>query len=432
MPESLPLVFYNVWQIIQAWWWLVLPFLFIRPFLFLWLWWRNDVWLSKVRWVLLEIKLPKETMKPIKAMEYVMAGFHGIYDPPDFRQRWIDGQFPLWLSLEIVSLGGNVHFFIRTPAKARNQIESAIYSQFPESEITEARDYVDGIPHNIPTEEWDLWGRDIRLWKTDVYPIRTYMKFEEAREIKEEKRVDPLAAFLEGLVRLRPNEQFWFQILICPFMGELDWQQRGEALINKIAKRPEKTGPKPMIQEAAEILVTGKPAGAEVREERKSMPEMELTYEEKERSKGITDKIMKAPFETSIRMMYLAKRDVFSPASGGVQAAYGFLRALSTLNLNSFAPWGRTRTRIMFLLVKRRTFLRKRRIFRMYKKREPAPGPRWWWRMPYRGPIWGTYVLNVEEMATLFHFPSKIVAPAPQIPRVEVKKREAPPELFTE
>ncbi len=34
--------------------------------------------------------------------------------------------------------------------------------------------------------------------------------------------------------------------------------------------------------------------------------------------------------------------------------------------------------------------------------------------------------LNIEELATLFHFPSKIVAPTHLVPRVEAKKGEAP------
>lgn len=433
MPESLFVFLNPVWQIFKIWWWLLLPFLLFGPFSTFWLWWRNTVWLSKIRWILLEIKLPKETLKPIKAMEYVMAGFHAIYDPPDWRQKWIDGQYPLWLSLEIVSLGGAVHFFIRTPHICRNQVESNIYAQYPEAEITEARDYVNDIPHDIPNADWEMWGRDIRLWETDVYPIKTYLKFEEAREVKEEKRVDPLAAFLEGLTKLRPNEQLWLQILINPFMGELNWKQRGQALINKIALRPDKKAQRPIIQEAAEVLILGQPTGGEIKEERMSLPEMQLTFEEKERIKAITEKIAKPPFETSMRMIYFAKRDIFFPASA-VQAGYGLFRSLSNLNSNSFAPWGQTRTRITLFLIKRRTYLRKRRMFRFYKNRDPAPGYRWWRKVPgnFKPGKKGIYVLNIEELATLFHIPSRIVAPAPTVPRVEVKKAEPPPELPSE
>ena len=41
----------------------------------------------------------------------------------------------------------------------------------------------------------------------------------------------------------------------------------------------------------------------------------------------------------------------------------------------------------------------------------------------------GSFVLNTEELASLYHFPSKMAAPAPTIPRVVTRKREAPPGL---
>lgn len=73
-------------------------------------------------------------------------------------------------------------------------------------------------------------------------------------------------------------------------------------------------------------------------------------------------------------------------------------------------------------------------MFRFYKNRDPAPGYRWWRKyikdiQPHKK---GIYVLNVEELATLFHFPSKIVAPAPRVSRVDAKRGESPPGLPTE
>ena len=44
----------------------------------------------------------------------------------------------------------------------------------------------------------------------------------------------------------------------------------------------------------------------------------------------------------------------------------------------------------------------------------------------------GTFVLNTEELATMFHFPGKQYASAPFIKRIEAKTGEAPPGLPTE
>ena len=42
------------------------------------------------------------------------------------------------------------------------------------------------------------------------------------------------------------------------------------------------------------------------------------------------------------------------------------------------------------------------------------------------------FVLNTAEMASMFHFPSRAVAPAPSVPRIEMKRGEAPPGLPVE
>ena len=40
-----------------------------------------------------------------------------------------------------------------------------------------------------------------------------------------------------------------------------------------------------------------------------------------------------------------------------------------------------------------------------------------------------TYILNTEELATLYHFPGEAVAPAAGLPRIPAKKGVAPPGL---
>jgi hypothetical protein len=47
-----------------------------------------------------------------------------------------------------------------------------------------------------------------------------------------------------------------------------------------------------------------------------------------------------------------------------------------------------------------------------------------------KGPgIRGTIVLNIEELATIYHFPAKITALAPAVKPVEAKKGGPPPSL---
>lgn len=88
--QSIFPVFSYFWQLIKAWGWLILPFIFWKPFIYFWLWWRNENWLDTVyKPILLEIKIPKEVLKPIRAMESVMDSIQGsMIQPPDW---WKDG-----------------------------------------------------------------------------------------------------------------------------------------------------------------------------------------------------------------------------------------------------------------------------------------------------------------------------------------------------
>src|SRR3989344_7257121 len=119
------------WQIISAWWWAILPFLLWKRFLFFWKWWRIERWLNRTyQAVLLEIKIPKEVVKPVRAMENVFSGiWQACWEPPNPIEEWWEGQVQLGLAFEIVSIGGDIHFFVRCHKNYKDPVESNIYSQ---------------------------------------------------------------------------------------------------------------------------------------------------------------------------------------------------------------------------------------------------------------------------------------------------------------
>ena len=71
-----------------------------------------------------------------------------------------------------------------------------------------------------------------------------------------------------------------------------------------------------------------------------------------------------------------------------------------------------------WFLDKRRLFTRKRRMFRNYVHRDPPYYP----DLPR-----GMYLLNTEELATIFHIPSEMTVTSTAVQRVETKKGQAPP-----
>jgi len=409
----------QAWEVFKNWGWLPLPFILIRPLLFLYQFFIRARWDSKVEKIVMEIKLPKEVAKPIKAMEYVFAGLHGIHDVPNFRERWLEGQFQLAISFEIAGIDGEPHFYIRIPAVLKNHITSTIYAQYPEAELSQVEDYTLNVPQDIPKRGWDLWGCDFNLVKKSAYPINTYPRFEVETESKEERKVDPLSNLLEGMTTLRPGEQLWVQIVARPVIDEIPWVKEGRAVADKIARRPEKPKTRPIIQEAAEIVLFGPTPSAPVEKEI-IPPEMKLTPGERDVIKAVEEKIGKWGFLTNIRFVYLAKDEVFFKPN--IRIPMGFFKAVSTQNLNGLRPIKETITKIQWIMRKRRLYLRQRKLFRAYKKRWPPFFPR----------AGGTFILNTEELATLFHFPGRMVAPAPAISRVEAKKGGPPSGLPVE
>lgn len=431
--EQVSPFFYILWGILLNWGWIIIPTLLYRPFLFLWLWWRREFFWNAQKWILLEIKAPKEVLRPIKAMDQVFSSLWGnLYDPSDWWEKWIDGKELLKYSFEIASIGGETHFYIRLPQSNRNSVESSIYSQYPDAEISVVDDYVKYVPQDIPNKEWDLWGCDYKLLKDDVYPVKTYARFFEEKPDTsvEEKRIDPLSTLLEGLSRLQSGEQLWIQLTAIPVSnGENNYVTRGKAIIDKLARRPAKAERKHMLFEAAEMVITGQPAGAgPVEKESIIPPEMKLTPGEKDILAGVESKIGQYAFQCNMRFVYLGRRDVFFKPQ--IRTPFGHFTQFSTSNLNGFKPHGQPLiTKVpkswfvpWNLLIPRRLYIRKRKLFRNYAKRLP----------PFFPKPGGTFVLNTEELATLFHFPGRMVAPAPFVPRVESKRGEAPPGLPVE
>ena len=420
-------------QFVKSWWWVPLPFILWKPFLFLYLWWRVDGWLDKQKKVILEIKVPKEMLKPVRAMEQVLSSIHGIvFHPPDWWERWVDGQVQTSLSFDIVSIAGEIHFYIRVYKQYRDGVESSIYSQYPEAEITEVDDYTKYVPQNIPNKEWNLWATDYKLLKDDHLPIKTYTQFETEMEREEEKRVDPISTLAEALSKIGPDTQFWVQILASPTAVDKTtsfskWLDDGDKLRDKLARREEEGGNQsPIIQEVSKILITGKTSEPEKKERELIPPEMKLTPGEREVLGALEKKMSKPCFNTTIRFIWMGRREVWFKSN--FRLGFSFFNDFMTLNLNGLVPLGKTITKIhkhwflpVNLLVPRRTYLRCRKILRNYKERLSPFYPR-------QG---GTFILNSEELASIYHFPSQAVAPAPGVSRVEAKKG-IPPELPVE
>jgi len=357
---------------------------------------------------LLEVRVPQNVDKSPLAMEIVLTALHQTTGESTFWDRLMLGKIRAHFSLEIISLEGNVKFMIYTPFSKRKYIETQLYSQYPSAEIHEVSDYITHIPYAKRDSNWTLFGTEFTLIKSDPYPIKTYVDYETNKDIFEEKKVDPITPLLEWLGSLGQGEQAWFQILVRANKGTKDpttywvkdWKGEAKAEVDRIIEDSKKR-----------LEAPSEEAGY------KSFPY--LTEGERNTMKAIERSVGKLGFDCGVRVVYLAKKDNFNPSNIG--ALFGTVKQYNSNELNGFKPVHYTDFDYPWQDYKKyRLSQMKWKLFDAYRRRS-------WFLPPYeRKP----FVLNTEELATMYHFPGK-VATTPTFERIESKKAEPPRNLPT-
>jgi len=356
--------------------------------------------------ILLEIKIPKETMKSPLAMEIFFTSLYQT-GSATFMELFWKGKVRPWFSLELVSLGGQVKFFIWAPKKFRNLIEAQIYAQYPNVEISLAEDYMawahaDHV--NLP-----MWATYFKFTKESIYPIKTYVDYGLDKDPKEEFKIDPMTSVLEYLGSLRKGEQTWIQIIIqahrkinfnndAVLFKKGDWKEEVRHEIEKIRKES----------------VIEKPGS-----EYPGMPNP--TKGQQNTIAALERSVSKWPFEVAIRGLYIAQKEAFNPIS--ITGLIGTFRQYSSNDdVNGFKlgwftdfdyPW--------------QDF---RRIRRTQDEKEmlEAFKMRSFFQPPFKNFQQTPIIMNTEELATIYHFPGSVAA-TPTFERIPSKRSQAPANL---
>jgi len=389
---------YDVLRIVGKAWFLWLP---LSLLLILW-----DVWVIYVRtrynsyqrWVMLEIKLPQEIAKSPRAIEVVFNSLHNTRKGNLIEQFW-EGFLSAWYSFEIAGINGEVHFFVYTSRFFQNLIESQIYAQYPNVEIVEVDDYTKFTTDALPGEKWNVWGAEYSLTKEDSYPIRTYIDMKLEDITKEEEKADPLSSLMEFFGSLRQGEQVWLQIIIQGAGN--DWRKDGEKLLEKLLGKKKFETPKEMEKSKMFFLSPG----------------------ESETVKAIERNISKIGFQTGIRFVYLARRDVYTAAT--FASFLGIMKQFNSLNLNGFVP--SYSTSVDYFFTNRREFRRQKNLIDYFRKRTMFYPPYGSFLRKHESPLGRPkpFILNSEELATIFHFPGR-TAETPTLKRLEAQKGGPP------
>ncbi len=415
--------FLAMWIIIRSGGWVLL----------LWfIWWAGrlayleyiqDRFWKKKQWMLMQITIPRVSEQTCKAVENIFSTFAGIHNGPSWTETWVDGFVQPTISLEIASIDGQVAFYIWCERRFEALAKSAIYAQYPDTDITEVENYAKNVPQSFPDDEWDLWGTEMIPVMPDPYPIKTYPDFEDkvSGELK-----DPIAGVLENMSHLGPGEQAWFQINIKP-TDQKEFRKRAEKEINKVKGIKEKVPesifsnifkfPFQVLNDFFKVLLGGEifPASEEKKEEKKDLfPKLAaLSPGEKNILEALERKNSKIGFDSKIRYIYIGRKEVFKKPRA-VHAFIGAIKQMNTFDMQALKPESKATgvSSTILWFKEARNNIRKTRLVTRYAKRSGDGVDR--------------YFLSSEELATLWHFPILLQVKAPQLQRTEAKKTDAP------
>lgn len=352
--------------------------------------------------VLIEVKIPKEIAKSPRAMELLLEVFYQTYEG-ELIDKYIKGSIRGWFSLELVSLGGKIHFYLNIPKFFRNIVETRIYSQYPEAEVIEIEDYTKNVTFGQPNSPWGIMCFEYGLSEPDAYPIKTYVDYELDRDPKEEFKIDPMTPLLEAISMIKPTEQIWIQILIMGakkrFIQEkkgkkkkVDWKASGKDLVDDLMSRNKEV------------------------KDMSAWVKMNLTNTERDVLASIQRNLSKPAFDTGIRAIYASTTGFRPEVFVGFNSAF---KQYGAEGLNSFKPSHLTG----FPNPWQDPFgwrVKKRKInyFQYFCNRSFFYPP------ASRKPIG----LTTEELATIYHFPGQ-VATTPSLERIQSKRGEPPANL---
>ena len=358
-------------------WYVWMPIVAVLMFL-TWRNYRKIEDFTPVESVLLILEIPRTNDKQELAAEQLFASLHGILR--DNKELRLSGGHQEHISFEIASVNGQIRFYVWVPKTLQSFVEGQIYSQYPTVQIHQAdEDYTE---HERDHEV--AYSTELTLTTDEFLPIRTFQNFE----------VDPLAGITGTLAKLETTgEELWIQVLVRPIPD--DWQNAADRYINSIKNGrmfslPGFGGSMQWLIGVLGALWQPPEQGAN------QSTAVELSDRDKTRISEAEKKATKLGYEVKIRLVYMGESQ--TNAKLRMQALVGTFKQFNSTNLNGFrtvkGAFGKE-------------FIDK------YRKRSF---------------IGDGFILNIEELASVFHLPHTNVE-TPNIVWASSKTAEPPSKL---
>jgi hypothetical protein len=293
--------------------------------------------------VVLLLQVPRTNDKKELAAEQMFASLFGLLTIP--AQGLFATTIRERISFEIAVIGRRIGFYVWVPTYLKSYVEEQMYAQYPSVQISDVPDYTltpDASFSSILVTEMKLTG-------PDVLPIKTFQSFE----------VDPLAAITATFAKFEPDEEAWVQLTLRPAAS--NWHRKSERYIAKMKGGGNKTSMAGLASvlwaPPSEKAVAAKPA----------------EYESVQ-AKGAEEKSQKLAFETQLRVVYRG-HGTQQQARLRLQSIIASYKQFNTTYLNGFEQKRMMADPYVLGLYRARAFNRH------------------------------SYIMNIEEVATLCHLP---------------------------
>lgn len=288
------------------------------------------------------------------------------------------------VTFEIVAHGGVVYFYIGVPPVLEAHVVQQINAQFPNADVVREEDY------NIFSHSGTVLGSYMTLKRENLFPIKTFRTLE----------ADPLNALVNTMAKIPEGDGAAIQVTMRS--AKAGWRKksarvatnmhRGATLKQALRVRKFRRG----SRGHAGSMILGKK-----QDESMNTPQRQMSQKEQEMVKMIEDKASKAGVDVNVRIV------VSSPNVGTAQATLNdIMNAFSQYNIYQFGN--------------------------SFQKSVPRNPKRIISDFIYRNYVdrYG-FVLNTEEMASLWHPPLPGMD-STNIDWLDARKSGAPPNVAKE
>ncbi|MCG2690534.1 type IV secretion system DNA-binding domain-containing protein [Candidatus Parcubacteria bacterium] len=317
-----------------------------------------------------ESSFQQKLHEEISRGEAIFAGIGGLRAQRGLRQ-WLFGRNDHF-SFEIVASRKLISFYATAPRQMGRYLEQQIQAYYPEAVMEEVEDY------NMFNPQGEIIAGYLKTRRQFVFPLKTYLKQE----------TDPMNSIINVMSKLDRDEGLAIQYVARSAKGS--WHNKARQVVKEVYKEKsigealKSIGPARYFSFIADLFKAAKPK--KLQEQQKFNAPKRLSAMEEVMLKGIEEKNSKAGLDVNLRIV-VSVRDkgraqlyLDNLASAFSQYNYyeygnSFYNKIARGGFASFWPAGRKKIIDDFI----------------YRRFDPAIA----------------FLLNTEELASLFHLPLK-------------------------